>query len=239
MGDAVYAMLGYGRDGAAAEYAIVLPSELAPRPHTLDDIQAAAVPLSALTAWQALFVHGGLSAGQTALIHGAEAAWACWQPNWRLEGARVLTTASARHADFVRALGADEVIDYATTRFEDVVHDVDVVFDTVGGDTLARSWQVVKPGGAFVSVVSRLNGQPVRGHPLLYFIVEPSGAQLREIGALIDAGQIHPVVDQAFPLDQARQAMRRQRVGIHAARSSLPWGDLDGGSRFRWPWMAP
>src|SRR5690348_11653610 len=153
VGAAVYAMLGYGRDGAEAEYAIALPSELAPRPRTLDDTQAAAVPLSALTAWQALFVHGGLSAGQTALIHGAAGGvgvFATQLARWK--GAHVITTASARNADFVRTLGADEVIDYATTRFEEVVHDVDVVFDTVGGDTLARSWQVVKPGGALISV---------------------------------------------------------------------------------------
>jgi NADPH:quinone reductase-like Zn-dependent oxidoreductase len=215
VGDAVYAMLGYGRDGAEAEYAIALASELAPRPRTLDDTQAAAVPLSALTAWQALFVHGGLSAGQTALIHGAAGGvgvLATQLARWK--GARVLTTASARNADFVRALGADEVIDYATTRFEDVVHDVDVVFDTVGGDTLARSWRVVKPGGSLVSVVSPLSGQPVREDiRYVYFIVEPSSAQLREIGALIDAGQLRPVVDQVFPLAQARQAYETAASG--------------------------
>jgi NADPH:quinone reductase-like Zn-dependent oxidoreductase len=215
VGDTVYAMLGYGRDGAEAEYAITLPSELAPRPRTLDDTQAGAVPLSALTAWQALFVHGGLSTGQTALIHGAAGGvgvFATQLAHWR--GAHVLTTASARDADFVRELGADEVIDFATTRFEEVVHDADVVFDTVGGDTLARSWQVVKPGGALVSVVSPLSGQPVRDDiRYVYFIVEPSGAQLREIGALIDAGQIHPVVDQVFPLAQARQAYEAAATG--------------------------
>jgi NADPH:quinone reductase-like Zn-dependent oxidoreductase len=208
-------MLGYGRDGAEAEYAIALPSELAPRPRTLDDIQAAAVPLSALTAWQALFVHGGLSAGQTALIHGAAGGvgvLATQLARWR--GAHVLTTASARDLEFVRELGAEEVFDYATTRFEEVVHDVDVVFDTVGGETLARSWQVVKPGGALVSVVSPLSGKPVREDiRYVYFIVEPSGAQLREIGALIDAGQIHPVVDQVFPLAQARQAYETAASG--------------------------
>ena len=141
-GDAVYAMLGYGRDGAEAEYVIVLPSEVAPRPHTLDDIQAAVVPLSALTAWQALFVHGGLASGQTALIHGAAGGvgvLATQLARWK--GARVIVTSSARDADFVRELGADEVFDYATTRFEEVVHDADVVFDTVGG----RPWRA--PGG--------------------------------------------------------------------------------------------
>jgi NADPH:quinone reductase-like Zn-dependent oxidoreductase len=221
MGDAVYALIAFGRDGADADYVIALPSELAPRPRTLDDTQAAAVPLSALTAWQALFVHGGLSSGQTALIHGAAGGVGVFATQLaRRKGARVITTASARNADFLRELGADEVIDYATTRFEDVVHDVDVVFDTVGGDTLARSWQVVKPGGSLVSVVSPLSGQPVRDDiRYIYFIVEPSGAQLREIGALIDAGQLCPVVDQVFPLAQARQA-------YEAAASGHPRGKI-------------
>jgi NADPH:quinone reductase-like Zn-dependent oxidoreductase len=221
VGDTVYAMLGYGRDGAEADYVIAVPSEVAPRPRTLDDMQAGAVPLSALTAWQALFVHGQLSAGQTALIHGAAGGvgvFATQLARWR--GAHVLTTASARDADFVRELGADEVIDYATARFEEVVHDADVVFDTVGGDTLERSWQVVKPGGVLVSVVSPLSGQPMREDVrYVYFIVEPSGAQLREIGALIDAEQIHPVVDQVFPLAQARQA-------YEAAASGHPRGKI-------------
>lgn len=215
MGDAVYALIAFRRDGADADYVIALPSELAPRPRTLDDTQAAAVPLSALTAWQALFVHGGLSAGQTALIHGAAGGvgvFATQLARWK--GARVITTASARNADFVRALGADEVIDYATTRFDEVVHDADVVFDAVGGDTLARSWRVVKPGGALVSVVSPLSGQPMRDDiRYIYFIVEPSGAQLREIGALIDAGQMHPIVDRVFPLAQARQAYEAAATG--------------------------
>jgi NADPH:quinone reductase-like Zn-dependent oxidoreductase len=214
-GDAVYALIAFGRDGAHADYVIALPSELAPRPRTLDDTQAGTVPLSALTAWQALFVHGGLSAGQTALIHGAAGGvgvFATQLARWR--GAHVLTTASARDADFVRELGADEVIDYATTRFEEVVHDADVVFDTVGGDTLARSWRVVKPGGLLVSVVSPLSGQPVRDDiRYVYFIVEPSGAQLREIGALIDAERLRPIVDQVFPLAQARQAYEAAATG--------------------------
>jgi NADPH:quinone reductase-like Zn-dependent oxidoreductase len=225
-GDAVYALIAFGRDGADADYVIALPSELAPRPRTLDDIQAAAVPLSALTAWQALFVHGALAAGQTVLIHGAAGGvgvFATQLARWK--GARVIVTSSARDADFVRELGADEVFDYATTRFEEVVHDVDIVFDTVGGETLARSWRVVKPGGLLVSVVSPLSGQPVRQDiRYVYFIVEPSGAQLREIGALIDAGQIHPVVDQVFPLAQARQAYETAASGHPRGKTIITVG---------------
>lgn len=215
VGDAVYGMLGYGRDGAEAEYAIALPSELAPKPHTLDDVQAAAVPLAALTAWQAFVLHAQVAPGQRVLIHGASGGvgtYAVQLAHWM--GAEVLATAAARNAAFLRDLGADQVIDYATTRFEDVVHDVDVVLDLVGGDTLTRSWQVVREGGVLVSVVSPPPPDPSPRPEVrfVYFIVEPSGAQLRQIGGLLDAGQVRPIVDQVFPLAEARQAYD---AGIH------------------------
>src|SRR6266566_4435581 len=142
-GSAVYALTAFDRDGAEAEYTIALPGELAPKPRALDHVQAAAVPLTALTAWQALFEHAGLSAGQTVLIHGAAGGvgvFAVQLARWA--GAHVTATASARNRDFLRELGANENIDYKTTRFEEVVQGVDFVFDTVGGDTLQRSWQV-------------------------------------------------------------------------------------------------
>jgi NADPH:quinone reductase-like Zn-dependent oxidoreductase len=209
IGAAVYALTAFGGDGAEAEYAIALPGELAARPRTLDDTQAAAVPLAALTAWQALFTHGGLASGQTVLIHGAAGGvgtYAVQLARWA--GARVIATASARHGDFLRELGVDQVIDYTATRFEDVVSNVDLVFDTVGGETLERSWRVVRPGGALVSVVSPLPAdQSSRdGVRFVYFIVEPNGQQLGEIGDMIDAGAIRPIVDQVFPLAEARRA---------------------------------
>ena len=139
-GSEVYAMMDYGRDGAEAEFTIALPSELAPKPRTLDYVQAAAVPLAALTAWQALFDHASLAAGQTVLIHGAAGGVGVFAVQLvRWAGAQVIATASARNRDFLRELGANEIIDYTTTRFEEVVHGVDLVFDTVGGDTLERS----------------------------------------------------------------------------------------------------
>jgi NADPH:quinone reductase-like Zn-dependent oxidoreductase len=216
VGDAVYAMLGYGRDGAEAEYAIALPSELAPKPLTLDDTQAAAVPLSALTAWQALFDHARLSQGQRVLIHGASGGvgtYAVQFAHWA--GAQVLATASARNAAFLRDLGADVIIDYATTRFEDVARGLDVVFDLVGGETLRRSWRVARAGGVLVSVVTPPPADPAPRPDVrfVYFIVEPSGAQLRQIGGLFDAGHVRPIVDQVFPLAQARLAYEVGRQG--------------------------
>src|SRR5215467_15295311 len=198
-GAEVSAMLGYGRDGAEADYTIALPDELAPKPHALDHVQAAAVPLSALTAWLALFEHARLEAGQTALIHGGAGGvgvFAVQLARWA--GAQVIATASSRNRDFLRELGANQVIDYTTTRFEEVVHGVDVVFDTVGGGTLARSWQVVKPGGMLLSIVSpRPSFAEAKGYDVrpVWFVVEPNREQLVKIGALIDEGKVRPIID--------------------------------------------
>src|SRR6266496_6711088 len=216
-GSEVYAMLDYCCDGAEAEFTIALPNELAPKPGTLDHVQAAAVPLSALTAWQGLFEHARLAAGQTILIHGAAGGvgvFAVQLARWA--GAQVIATASARNRDFLRELGANEIIDYTTTRFEEVVKRVDLVFDLVGGDTLVRSWQVVKPGGVLVSVVSpRPSFAEAKAHGVrpVWFIVEPNRQQLIQIGALIDAGQVRPIIETILPLSQASQAYEQGARG--------------------------
>jgi NADPH:quinone reductase-like Zn-dependent oxidoreductase len=216
-GSQVYAMTGYGRDGAEAEFTIALPSELAPKPRTLDYVQAAAVPLTALTAWQALFDHASLVAGQTVLIHGAAGGvgvFAVQLAHWA--GAHVIATASARNRDFLHELGANEVIDYTTTRFEDGVHDVDLVFDTVGGDTLQRSWQVIKPGGVLVTIVSpQPSFEKAKAHGIhpFWFIVEPNRDELIQVGTLIDSGHLRPIIDTVFPLSQARQAYEQGARG--------------------------
>ena len=216
VGDAVYALIAFGRDGAEAEYVIAYPSELAPQPRTLDTVHAAAVPLAALTAWQALFIHAGLTAEQTVLIHGAAGGVGTYAVQFaRWAGARVIATASARDGDFLRDLGVDLVIDYASTRFENTVQNVDVVLDMVGGNTLARSWQVVKPEGVVVSVVSPRPTEPAstNGARFVWFIVAPNGEQLREIGALLESGQVRPVVEQVFPLAEAHQAFLDAATG--------------------------
>ncbi len=213
MGAAVYALTDFNRDGAEAEYTIALPSELAPKPRSLDSVQAAAVPMSALTAWQALFDHAGLSAGQRVLIHGT---FAVQLAHW--VGAYVIGTASAHNREFVRGLGTNEFIDYTTTPFEDVVHEVDVVLDTVGGDTLERSWNVLRQGGTLVSLVDSPAPEQAAAHGVraATFIVRPDREQLTRIGELIDAGRIHPVIEAVMPLSQARQAFERGQGG-HAS----------------------
>jgi len=216
-GSAVYALTAFDRDGAEAEYTIALPGELAPKPRTLDHVQTAAVPLAALTAWQALFDHARLVAGQTVLIQGAAGGvgvFAVQLARWA--GAHVIATASAHNRDFLRELGANEIIDYTTTRFEEVVHGVDLVFDLVGGDTLQHSWQVVKPGGALVSVVSpRPSFEEAKAYDVrpVWFVVEPNREQLIQIGALIDAGKLRPVIETVLPLSQARQAYEQGARG--------------------------
>jgi NADPH:quinone reductase-like Zn-dependent oxidoreductase len=228
-GSEVYAMIGYGRDGAEAEFTLALPDELVPKPRTLDFVQAAAVPLTALTAWQAFFEHASLVAGQTVLIHGAAGGvgvFAVQLAHWA--GAQVIATTSARNRDFLHELGANEVIDYTTTRFEDVVQEVDLVFDTVGGDTLQRSWQVIKPGGVLVSIVSPQPPADVaKGHDarFAWFIVEPNREELIQIGTLIDAGHLRPIIDTVFPLAQARQAYEQGARGHTRGKIVLRVGD--------------
>ncbi|HEX6943550.1 MAG TPA: peptide-methionine (S)-S-oxide reductase MsrA [Gemmatimonadaceae bacterium] len=212
VGEAVYALNDFFRDGAAAEYVAVRAAELAPKPASLDHQSAAAIPLSALTAWQALFDHARLTPGQRVLVHGAAGGvgsfasqLACWR------GAHVIGTASARNVDFVRELGVHDVIDYGATPFESVVRDVDVVLDTVGGTTTERSWSVLRPGGLLVTIVRPPSpewtvGRAARG---LFFVVEPSRTQLIELSRLLDAGLIRPIVEAVLPLDRAREAYER------------------------------
>jgi NADPH:quinone reductase-like Zn-dependent oxidoreductase len=215
-GTAVYALTAFDRDGAEAEYTIALPGELAPKPRTLDYVEAAAVPLTALTAWQALFNHAGLVAGQTILIHGAAGGVGVFAVQFaRWAGAQVIATASARNRDLLQKLGANQIIDYTTTRFEEVVHDADVVLDTVGGDTLERSYEVVKPGGVLVSVASPPSPERAKAHGVrsVWFVVEPSREQLIQIGDLIDARRIRPIIETVLPLSQARQAYEQGARG--------------------------
>jgi len=214
-GDAVYALCDFFRDGGAAEYVAVQATELAAKPRSVDHAAAAATPLSALTAWQALFDHARIESGQRVLIHGAAGGvggFAVQLAKWR--GAHVIGTASARNVRFVRELGADEVIDRATP-FEAVARDVDVVLDGIGGEVTERSWSVLRPGGLLVTIVRQppgwADGRAARG---LFFIVVPRRDQLNELSRLIDAGTVRPVVEAVLPLDRAREAYERG-IGDH------------------------
>ena len=214
--DDVYGRPDLSRDGAYAEYIVVRESEVARKPKSVDYLQAAAVPLAGLTAWQALFDKAELKTGQKILIHaaaGGVGSFAVQFAKWK--GAHVIGTASRKNQDLVRKLGAEEVVDYQKTRFEEVVRDVDVVFDTIGGETQRRSWKVLKKGGTLVSIVAVPSAQEAAAHDVraVFFACQPNGAQLTEIARLIDAGKVRSVVDTIMPLAEARRAQELSQGG--------------------------
>jgi len=216
VGDAVYALSSFCRNGSAAEFIAIRAADVAPKPHLLNFEQAAAVPLAGLTAWQALFDHAQIEKGERVLIHGAAGGvgtYAVQLANWR--GAEVIATASAKDHDFLSELGASEVIDYTRERFEDKVKDVDVVLDTIGGETPQRSWGVLRRGGILISVVSPVAAEQaaslgVRG---VFFIVEPNRTQLIELSQLVDKGTLSVVVSLVLPLARAREAFEQALAG--------------------------
>ena len=206
-GDEVYARTN--RDGTYAEYAIVTETEAALKPKSVDHIKAAAIPLAALTAWQALFEKAQLAAGQRILIHGASGgvgSFAVQFAKWK--GAQVIGTASAKNQALLRELGTNEPIDYGKTRFDDVVRGVEVVFDAVGGDTQERSWKVLNKGGILVSIVAPPPAELAAKYGVRAEMlgVEASSDQLEEIARLVDSGHVKPVVENVFALAQARRA---------------------------------
>ncbi|MEH2409506.1 NADP-dependent oxidoreductase [Nostoc sp.] len=213
VGQEVYGEL---RMGAYAQLATAPQDAIAPKPKTLDFVQAASVPMVAMTAYQGLFDHADLKPGQTVLIHAASGGvgmFAVQFAKWK--GAHVIGTASAANAEFVQSLGADQVIDYNATPFEQVVENVDVVLDTLGGDTQARSYSVVKPGGILVSTAAPPNAQKAqeRGIRAEMMNMKPSASLLEEIASLLDSGQVKTIVAQTFSLSEARQAQELSQGG--------------------------
>jgi NADPH:quinone reductase-like Zn-dependent oxidoreductase len=208
VGDPVYALTAFDRDGVAAEYAAVPAHLLAPKPARLDHVESAAVPLAALSAWQGLFQHGRLKEGERVLIHGAAGGVGHFATQLaRRRGAHVLATTSRDSLDDARAFGAHEVLDGRNGRFEDAFAPVDLVFDTVGGERLGRSPAVLREGGRLVSVAEPPeNGAGIEAR---YFVVEPSTEQLVELARLADEGELRPAVDSVFPLSEARAAFER------------------------------
>lgn len=215
-GDEVYSRPNIERDGAYAEYVAVKASEVALKPKSVDHVHAAAVPLAGITAWHCLFEAAQLSAGQRVLIHAAAGGVGSYAVQFaRWKGAYVIGTASARNRDFLLELGADEVIDYQSARFEEAIEPVDVVFDTIGGEVQERSWQVVKPGGILVSIISPPSEEQAAAHHCrsAYVFIQPRADWLTEMAQLIDAGQMKPIVDVILPLSQAAEAHRISQSG--------------------------
>jgi NADPH:quinone reductase-like Zn-dependent oxidoreductase len=209
VGDAVFARPVTARQGTYAEYAVIHEGEAAFKPQTLDHIRAAAVPLAALTAWQALFKAGKLSEGQTVLIHGAAGGVGHFAVQFaKRAGARVLATASAGNQEFVSRLGADKVIDYEAARFEEAAGDVDIVLDTVGGETQERSFGVLKEQGRLISVVGEPSQVLAAANKVWaqLLVARPDGELLAEICKMLDRGEVAPTVEVVLPLAEARRA---------------------------------
>ena len=207
VGNAVYAYVLFG--GGWAEYAVATEDEAALKPKSLTFVQAAAVPLAALTAWQALVDTAKISAGQNVPVHGGSGGVGSFAIQIaKARGAKVIATASTANRDLLKQLGADVAIDYTKTKFEDLAKDVDVVLDPVGRDTLARSYGVVKKGGIVTSLVSRVDQAELDKHGIrgTSISVKPNATELGEITKLIEQKEIRPIVSQIFPLKRSGES---------------------------------
>jgi NADPH:quinone reductase-like Zn-dependent oxidoreductase len=215
-GEAVFAYAPLTRNGAYAQYIVVHESDLAPKPPSMDYIHAAAVPIAGLTAWQALFEIGKLTTGQRVLIHaaaGGVGSMAVQLARWK--GAHVIGTASGQNREFVESLGANEVIDYTENDFASGLRDVDLVFDTVGGDTQTRSWSTLRPGGILVASTVPPSAETAERHGVRTAMVQarPDAVGLIELGKLIDEGHLKILVEHELPLSEAAQAQRLSQSG--------------------------
>lgn len=215
-GDTVFGMLDIMRNGAYAEYTLASALTIVNKPKALDHVHAAAVPIAALTAWQALFEVANLRPGQKVLIHAAAGGvghFAVQLAKWK--GAQVIGTTSANNLKFVRDLGADETIDYHARSFDKAVRGVDVVLDLIGGEVQQRSWSVIKKGGILVTALGVPSPEPaqkydVRGEAVR---VRADATQLAQLAKLIDGGNLKPVVDIVLPLADAAKAHKLSQTG--------------------------
>ena len=215
-GDPVFAYVSLDSGGGYAQYAVVPEGDAAPKPKSLTYVEAGAVPIVALTAWQALIDTAKLNAGQTVLIHGGSGGVGSFAIQIaKARGAKVVATASTANQDLLKQLGTDVAVDYTKQKFEDVAKDVDVVLDSVGKDTLTRSYGVVKKGGIIVSLVARPNQSDLEKHGIrgVALSVEPNSGELAQIGKLIDEKKIRVIVSQTFPLSEAKKAQEQVASG--------------------------
>jgi len=219
IGDVGYGMNDWFSNGAQAEFCTAPATAVTQVPDSLDWNEAATVPISVLTAWQGLFERCQLKPGERVLIHGAAGGvglFAVQLAKWR--SAHVIATASSRNLDFVRDLGADEVIDYRSTPFEKVVEEIDVVFDAVGGKTLSRSWDVLRSGGRLATIASESESLKETRSREAFFIVEPNQEQLAEVATLLNTGKLRAFAGAVFPLEQVREAYDSARRGGHRGK---------------------
>jgi NADPH:quinone reductase-like Zn-dependent oxidoreductase len=220
-GQAIYGMNDWYQEGALAEFCIASSSSVAIKPKSLSHEQSATVPISALTAWQALTNHGHLQSGETVLIHGAAGGVGLFAVQFAKSlGANVTATASASTIDFVRSLGADQVLDYRGAPFDQQLRNIDLVVDTVGGETLVRSWNVLSPKGRIVTAASSIPDDAPQRIKDAFFLVQPDGPRLAKIAALLDTGKLRTYVKAVVPLENAALAYD------HSLIPKLPYGKI-------------
>ncbi|MFT5114565.1 MAG: NADPH:quinone reductase-like Zn-dependent oxidoreductase [Parasphingorhabdus sp.] len=215
VGDAVYSRPDIAKNGSYAEYMTAVADEVAVKPSSLSWQEAAGVPLAALTAWQSLYEFAKLEAGERVLIHAGSGAVGQFAIQLaKLRGAYVYTTTSARNTELVLGLGADQSIDYHQEDFSDL-NDIDVVFDTIGGDTQANSWKTLKKGGRLVSITQNPDQAIAAAHGVSAFFcfVQPNREQLEKLAEFADAGQLKVNIDSEFGLDQVAEAHERSESG--------------------------
>ncbi len=230
-GDAVYSYLSIMRGGGYAEFAVAKESETALKPKNIKFEEAAAVPLTATTAWQALIETAKIDQGQTVLIHGGSGGVGSFAIQIaKGRGAKVIATASTAHQDLLKQLGVDQAIDYTTTKFEDVVKDVDVVLNCVRADALARSYGVVKKGGIIVSITDEPDQAECAKHGIRgsRLGAHPDANVLEELTKLIEAGKITPIISQTFPLADASKA--HQQIETHHTLGKIVLNVAEGPS---------
>ena len=216
VGDAVYSRPDIKRNGTYAEYVAIREDEIAHKPKTISHVEAASLPLAGIAAWEALFTAAQLKAGQTVLIHaGSGGVGSLAVQLAKSCGARVIATVSGRNLAFVESLGADQLIDYQTQKFADVVDKVDVVFDTLGGEVQESSWSVLKPGGMLVSIVSPPSEEKAKslGVRSAFVFIEPNSRILDELAALVDTGKVRPVIGAEFALQDVVKAHALSETG--------------------------
>ena len=216
IGDSVYSHSDISRNGAYAEYIAIKSYEVALKPKSIDHKHAASIPLVGLTAWQALFGIANLAQGQRVLIHAAAGGVGSFAVQLaKTRGAYVIGTASAHNHEFLHELGVDEVVDYTSVKFEDQVKDLDVVFDTIGGETLERSWKVLKSGGHLVSIAGTPSDEKAKENNVkgTYVFVQPNTEQLEEIAVLVDQGKVRTHLEKVFPLQHVKDAHLLSQAG--------------------------
>ena len=208
-GDEVYGLVDFDRNGAAAEYVTVPASALAAKPAKATHVEAAALPLAALTAWQALVDHAGLQPGDRVLVHGGAGGVGVYAVQLAAHlGATVTATDRPGNETFVRSLGAADFLDFTTRRFDDELSDLDVVIDAVGGNTLARSYRVLRPGGRLITLAAPPDAAEADryGVHAIFFVVRPDHDELTTLATLVDEGSLRPIVAATYPLAEGRAA---------------------------------